>query len=122
MAYKKAAAKRTPTKSYRANRTEEPQAPRTREESNREANRGNAGRFGRGRDNGGSRGGDDMEFVRVTGLFEGKKAGTFSVGISYDMADILKDVRGGSKEKPGDRIGVSEDDEGKMYLWIGKRS
>lgn len=105
----KKAGKKAPVKSYRASRTE----PEPREERQESRGRDN-------RSNGGGR--KDVEFERVSGLFPGKKEGSYSAFISYDMEKQLRDLRGGDKAHPGDIIGVSEDDEGKLYLWIGKRS
>lgn len=62
----------------------------------------------------------DMEFMPVSGLFEGK-SGSYSVFLKEDMNGVpaLEILRGLNED---DMIGVTEQDNGRLSLWVGKRS
>ena len=108
-------------RNYKKTRKEEPEAPAKKktfakrpERPEREApERGRGGydreQSGRGRD----KGGEDSDFIHVTGLFPSKKGNSFTVFIKGEMLDKLADLQ------EDDLLGVSESKFG-MSLWIKK--
>ena len=88
-------------KSYKRNKSKDED-----EEAEEEPKKRKATKKGRGGD-------EDSEFIHVTGLFESKKGGSWTVFIKPEMIDKLNDL------EEDDLLGVSESKYG-MSLWIRK--
>ncbi len=87
------------------------EAPPAREEKSSRSGRSPSGSGNAGRNKGQ---GGDSEFVNVTGLFESKKGGSFTVFLKEDHIEILKNLQ------PGDLLGVtqSQKHDNIFNLWI----